>query len=77
MPIYEMHCRACGRDFETLARITEETIPCVHCQSEDTYKHISSTHFRHADHWMRNMMGAMHKSQERDQLKKEMEKAVS
>lgn len=72
MPIYELHCNSCGNDFETLAKVDELEILCIDCESTDTYRYISHTTHRHADHWMKNMMGAMHKSQERDKIKKEL-----
>ena len=72
MPIYELRCEDCGKFFETITRCTDDVIPCAHCGSENTQRLISMTTYRHADHWMKNMMGAMHKSQERDALKKEI-----
>jgi putative FmdB family regulatory protein len=71
MPIYELHCQHCHQDFETIAGVHDESIPCPHCQSTDTQKLISNTHFRWAEHWVNDMMGAMRRSKERDQLKKE------
>jgi len=73
MPIYEMHCNGCGENFETIAKVDEDNIPCSICGATDTYKYISLTTHRHADHWVNDMMGAMHRSQERVQLKKEAE----
>ncbi|NDV19068.1 zinc ribbon domain-containing protein [Pseudodesulfovibrio sp. JC047] len=72
MPIYELHCNGCDTDFEVLAGSCDDAIQCSHCGSTDTHKYISLTTYRHADHWMKNMMSAMHKSQERDKLKKEL-----
>ena len=40
MPIYEYHCRGCGRDFETLVR-NSETPACTHCSGEDLEKKLS------------------------------------
>jgi putative FmdB family regulatory protein len=41
MPIYEYECRNCGHKFEELVGSNEETVPCPHCQSNDTSKLIS------------------------------------
>lgn len=76
MPIYELHCNGCGKDFETLTRVDELETPCINCGLTDTYRYISRTTHRHADHSMKHMMGAMHKSQERDQFKKELKTEV-
>jgi putative FmdB family regulatory protein len=76
MPIYELHCQSCHRDFETMAGINQESIACPHCRSTETRRLISHTHFRHADHWVKDMMGAMHRSKERDQLKKEAQQSI-
>lgn len=40
MPIYEYHCRSCGRDFETLVR-GSETPACSHCGGADLEKKLS------------------------------------
>ncbi|HZM35325.1 MAG TPA: zinc ribbon domain-containing protein [Burkholderiales bacterium] len=40
MPIYEYHCRSCGRDFETLVRASEKPA-CVHCSGADLEKKLS------------------------------------
>jgi len=40
MPIYEYHCRSCGRDFETLVRASE-TPACIHCSGADLEKKLS------------------------------------
>jgi len=40
MPIYEYHCRGCGRDFETLVRGSEAPA-CTHCSGADLEKKLS------------------------------------
>ncbi len=40
MPIFEYHCRSCGRDFETLVRGGEQPA-CVHCESAELEKKLS------------------------------------
>ena len=40
MPIYEYHCRSCGRDFETLVRASD-TPACIHCSGADLDKKLS------------------------------------
>jgi putative FmdB family regulatory protein len=41
MPIYEYRCRACGHDFETLVRGSEQPA-CTACQSQDIERLLSS-----------------------------------
>ena len=77
MPIYELYCNGCRKDFETISKVGEKHIPCIHCGSSDTRRYISISSYRHADHWMKDMMGAMHRSQERDKLKKEISSQAS
>ena len=43
MPIYEFHCRGCGRKFATLVGMTADSgeIVCPHCGVQDCEKLIS------------------------------------
>lgn len=40
MPLYEYHCQACGRDFETLVR-SGSTPACPQCRSTALEKIVS------------------------------------
>jgi len=40
MPLYEYHCRECGREFEVLVRGSEQ-IECPHCHSAKLEKLLS------------------------------------
>jgi putative FmdB family regulatory protein len=41
MPLYDFHCRTCGRRFETLVRTG--TVPaCPHCQGTDLDRQVST-----------------------------------
>ncbi|MEL7639668.1 MAG: zinc ribbon domain-containing protein [Solidesulfovibrio sp.] len=71
MPLYEYFCRECQSEFEVLAPMGEATATCPNCRSIDTRRFPSMTHYRHADHWQKDMMGALARSQERDQQKAE------
>lgn len=72
MPLYEYFCRECQAEFEVLAPMGETTAAmCPNCRSIDTRRLPSMTHYRHADHWQKDMMGALARSQERDQQKAE------
>ena len=45
MPIYEYHCRDCGKEFEKLMRFSDPKIDspeCPHCNSEHTLKRLST-----------------------------------
>ena len=45
MPLYDFHCPACDSDFEALAKVSAETIPCQTegCAGE-AVKRLSGTH---------------------------------
>ena len=40
VPLFDFHCRACGRTFEALVR--KDAPSCPHCQSTDLEKLLSS-----------------------------------
>jgi putative FmdB family regulatory protein len=42
MPLFDFHCRACGRDFEALARPQDPPVRCPSCQSEDLERLLSA-----------------------------------
>ena len=46
MPIYEFHCRDCGRNFEELVLGSQEKIVCPDCGREDCEKLMSAASFR-------------------------------
>jgi len=71
MPLYEYCCQDCRLVFEVLAPVGQTTAVCPDCRSDDTRRCPSMTHYRHGDHWQKDMMAALAKSQERDQLKAE------
>ncbi|QLA15376.1 FmdB family zinc ribbon protein [Desulfolutivibrio sulfoxidireducens] len=75
MPLYEYVCQDCQVTFEVLAPMGETVAECPNCRSADTRRCPSMTHFRHADHWQKDMMGALGRSQERDQQKRESKRA--
>jgi len=73
MPLYEYSCRDCLTQFEVLARMDEAAAACPNCRSVDTWRNPSMTHYRHGDHWQKDMMSALARSQERDQRKAELQ----
>lgn len=47
MPIYEYQCRACGHQFETIQKISEEPLKeCPACHKDSLEKLISATSFQ-------------------------------
>ena len=47
MPIYEYECKACGYDFESLQKITDEPLKdCPDCKAPALQKRVSATGFR-------------------------------
>jgi putative FmdB family regulatory protein len=72
MPIYEFHCRSCRTDFEVFAHKSESGGRCPYCDSCETTRVISLTHYRNADHWEKDMLKGLAKSKERDKLKAEL-----
>ncbi|NCC23591.1 MAG: zinc ribbon domain-containing protein [Deltaproteobacteria bacterium] len=46
MPIFEFRCATCGRVFEEIILKEDEEVVCPQCQSRQTEKLISSSHFR-------------------------------
>ena len=42
MPIYEVRCKNCHKQFETLVRNSSESINCKQCGSTDLQKLISA-----------------------------------
>ena len=44
MPLYEYRCKACGRTFEQLRRMSEEDrgVACPECQSEEVQRQLST-----------------------------------
>jgi putative FmdB family regulatory protein len=71
MPLYEYFCQDCQLEFEVLSPMDETMQECPNCRSADTRRFPSMTHYRHGDHWQKDMMGALARSQERDQQKAE------
>lgn len=57
MPIYEYHCKSCGKDFEKMESITKEsrTSECPHCKGEGERKvsagsyHLTGSGFYNTD----------------------------
>jgi putative FmdB family regulatory protein len=47
MPLYEYRCTNCGEEFEKMVRLSEadQNPTCPACQSQDTWKKISSVAF--------------------------------
>lgn len=46
MPIYEYRCEACGREFQAIRRISDDTLPrCRACGSERVAKKVSLSAF--------------------------------
>jgi putative FmdB family regulatory protein len=41
MPLYDFHCRSCGREFEALARPQDPPVKCPACQGEDLERLLS------------------------------------
>jgi putative FmdB family regulatory protein len=71
MPLYEFACQHCHKEFELLVPLGENSAICPYCCSRDTRRQISLTQYRHADHWQKDMLQALARSQERDQMKAE------
>lgn len=47
MPIYEYQCKACGHEFESLQRISDEPLKdCPKCSAPELQKLISAAGFR-------------------------------
>ena len=47
MPIYEYACRACGHQFETMQKISEEPlVDCPNCNKPELKKLVSRAAFR-------------------------------
>ncbi len=44
MPLYEYHCRRCGRDFELLRRMqdADSELQCPKCRSKDVERLVSA-----------------------------------
>jgi putative FmdB family regulatory protein len=42
MPIYEYHCRACGKEFEELVASKDAPVRCPGCRSSRTQKRMSA-----------------------------------
>jgi putative FmdB family regulatory protein len=76
MPIYEFHCRNCHEDFEVIMSTRDAAGECPHCQSRDTERIVSFTHYRNADHWEKDMLNGLALSKEKDQMKAEMKKVI-
>ena len=49
MPIFKMQCNACGAQFEKLTFNAHTAIPCVSCESDDTFKRPTTAAFK-VDH---------------------------
>ncbi|GAB6127362.1 FmdB family zinc ribbon protein [Humidesulfovibrio idahonensis] len=77
MPIYEFHCENCREDFEIIASKNDTHGPCPFCDSPNTTRIVSLTHYRNADHWESNMLKGITKAKEKDQLKAELKAPVS
>jgi putative FmdB family regulatory protein len=41
VPIFDFHCKACGKDFESLSK-PYEPVQCAHCRTPGAEKKISS-----------------------------------
>ena len=43
MPLYDYHCRACGKDFELLRRMqdADEKLECPECHSDQVERRLS------------------------------------
>ena len=41
MPIFEYHCKNCGRDFEELVLSGSESVVCKYCSGREVQKKLS------------------------------------
>ena len=65
MPIYEYACKCCGKEFELLRRIRDDTAPiCQYCQSENVVKVVSLSQFQlKGDGWANDLYDKSVKSE--------------
>jgi putative FmdB family regulatory protein len=42
MPLYDFHCKACGREFEALVRVQDPPATCPSCKGTDVEKLLST-----------------------------------
>jgi len=77
MPIYEYKCHRCSKEFEFLSTRNDPVVLCPLCHSNDIEKIMSLTHFRYADHFVKDMTKGLAKSREFDQMQAELKKTMS
>lgn len=76
MPIYEFQCQDCANEFESLAINQNEISACIYCGSKDIKRIISLVHYRHADHWEKDMQRGLARSQEFDERRTQQKMSV-
>ena len=77
MPLYEFECDSCKRVFESILPLGAREAPCPACHAPAGRLILSAVTHRNADHWQKQHLSALHRSLERDEIKKEAEKSIA
>jgi putative FmdB family regulatory protein len=79
MPIYEYQCQACGHQFETTQRITEDPLKdCPTCSAPQLQRLISSTAFMlKGGGWYKDGYGKPGKERTENQVTDRLTKAIN